>query len=382
MMNYFAIFSLPLLPCKPLFISILITLLSACQVINNPATESQTTNSLHTFDNHLQPQSKNTQQSPIVVIAHRGASGHLPEHTMASKALAYGMGADFIEQDVVMSKDNHLIVHHDLTLDATTNVATLFPNRNRQDGHYYVIDFTLAELKTLSVFERITASGEAKYPNRFPINTGDFRLHTFAEELALIQALNKSHHKNVGIYPEVKSPWFHHQAGKDISLAVLQTLKTFGYTRKSDKVFLQSFDAEELKRIHNELLPTLAIDISLVQLIAFTDWQETKQLVGGKWQNYSYDWMFTSAGIKQIAEYADGIGPWFPMLIDQNWQASTLLVDAQQLNLDIHPYTFRLEDTPKRFADFEEWLQFTYKALGITGFFTDFPAKAKSVFSD
>ena len=355
---------------KPLFFTVLLTLMMGFQ-------STASTKKLDKAHSSSQQPSA-FPPLPITIIAHRGASGHLPEHTMASKALAYGIGADFIEQDVVMSKDDHLIVHHDLTLDATTNVAAQFPNRHRQDGHFYVIDFTLAELKTLSVSERVTTSGKAKYPNRFPINTGEFKLHTLAEELTLIQALNTSHNKQVGIYPEVKSPWFHHQAGKDISLAVLQTLKAFGYTQKSDKVFLQSFDANELMRINSELLPKLKMDIALVQLIAFTDWQETKQRVGGKWQNYSYDWMFSAQGIAQVARYADGIGPWFPMLVDDNWQASALLTEAQRLNMTIHPYTFRIEDTPKRFASFEHWLQYTNKKLGITGVFTDFPARAKS----
>ncbi|REL26304.1 glycerophosphodiester phosphodiesterase [Thalassotalea euphylliae] len=343
-----------------------------------------------TTDN-VQPSPKNDKRvsltrPPVTIIAHRGASGHLPEHTMASKALAYGMGADFIEQDVVMTKDDHLLVHHDLTLDATTNVATVFPDRKRQDGHFYVIDFTLAELKKLHVFERLkstetttgTATGTAKYPKRFPTQTGDFRLHTFAEELTLIQALNASHQKNVGIYPEVKSPWFHHQAGKDISSAVLSTLKTYGYTQKADNVYLQSFDANELKRIKHELLPKFGMTISLVQLVAYTDWQETQELVNNQWQNYRYDWMFTRQGVADIAEYADGVGPWFPMLVDDNWQASAFLKAAQQFKLAIHPYTYRIEDTPERFDSYDQWLQFTYAELGIDGFFSDFPAKSRA----
>ena len=327
-------------------------------------------------------------QTPVTIIAHRGASGHLPEHTIASKALAYGMGADFIEQDVVMTKDDHLLVHHDLTLDATTNVATVYPDRKRQDGHFYVMDFTLAELKKLQVFERLksnaslagkaTATRIAKYPNRFPTQTGDFRLHTLEEELTFIQALNASHGKNVGIYPEVKSPWFHHQAGKDISSAVLSTLKAFGYTQQTDKVYLQSFDANELKRIKHELLPKFGMTISLVQLVAYSDWQETQELVNDQWQNYDYNWMFSRQGVAHIAEYADGIGPWFPMLVDDNWQASNFLKAAQQFELTIHPYTYRVEDTPERFDSYEQWLEFTHNELGIDGFFSDFPAKARA----
>lgn len=105
--------------------------------------------------------------------------------------------------------------------------------------------------------------------------------------------LNHSTGKNIGIYPEIKAPWFHHQEGKDIAASTLKVLKEYGYTSKQDKVYLQCFDANELKRIKNELEPKMGMDLNLVQLIAYTDWNETQQKqADGKWVNYRYDWMF------------------------------------------------------------------------------------------
>ena len=312
----------------------------------------------------------------FTVIAHRGASGHLPEHTIPAKALAYGQGAHYLEQDLVMTKDNQLIVHHDLTLDATTNVAAIFPTKAREDGHFYVIDFTLDELRQLSVHERKKDTGEMKYPARFNNSVTPFHLHTFEEELALIKSLNKTTGRNVGIYPEIKSPWFHHQHNKDISLAVLKGLKTSGYLNKEDNVYVQSFDPNELQRIKQTLLPSLGMNIKLVQLIAYNDWHETKEKVNKQWHNYDYNWMFEVDGASKIASYADGIGPWFPMLVDDKLSPSTLLRNAKKTGLTIHPYTFRLEDTPQQFESFEQWLHYFTGTLGIDGVFTDQPDRA------
>ncbi len=317
-----------------------------------------------------------------LVIAHRGASGYLPEHTLEAKALAYGMGADYIEQDLVLTKDDQLIVLHDLTLEQLTNVKELYPNRMRNDGKYYVIDFTLAELRKLRVSER-SINGKARYPNRFPTGSSNFRIHTFTEELELIQGLNKSTGKQIGIYPEVKSPWFHRYEGKDISLRVLTTLKKYGYAEKSSLVFLQSFDANELKRIKTELLPELEMDIKLVQLIAETSWNETYELVNGKLQPYSYDWMFTPNAMSKIAKYADGIGPWKPMLVSNESTKSNLIISemmrlAHQAQLKVHPYTFRAdpERIPEYAASFDDMVKIFVTKVGVDGIFTDFPDKA------
>ena len=190
-----------------------------------------------------------------IVVAHRGASGYLPEHSMAAKSMAYAMGADYIEQDVVMTKDDELVVLHDHYLDRVTNVAEVYPYRKREDGRYYAIDFTLKEIKGLKMTEGFNVKDGktvAGFPERFPIWKSDFKVHTLAEEIELIQGLNKSTGKNVGIYPEIKAPWFHRHEGKDISVAVLKVLKKYGYTEKTDLVYLQCFDPNELVRLKKE----------------------------------------------------------------------------------------------------------------------------------
>ena len=208
-----------------------------------------------------------------IIIAHRGASGYLPEHTLAAKAMAHAMNADFIEQDLVLSKDNIPIVIHDIYLDDVTDVSGIFPDKIRNDGRFYVIDFTFDELKKLAVFERFDPkTGKQIYPNRFPKGKGSFRLHSLQEEIELIQGLNKSTGKNSGIYPEIKAPEFHKKEGKNISEIVLQILADYGYKTKKDKCILQCFDAKELKRIRKELTS----ELFLVQLMEFPE--ETAQL--------------------------------------------------------------------------------------------------------
>lgn len=321
-----------------------------------------------------------------LVIAHRGASGYLPEHTLEAKALAYGMGADYLEQDVVMTKDEQLIVLHDLSLEQLTNVEQRFPKRHRANGKFYVIDFTLAELRSLQVSERFTKQQlkeKATYPNRFPVGQANFKIHTFAEELEFIQGLNKSTGKNVGIYPEIKSPWFHLAEGKDISLAVLNTLKQYGYRNKDDLVYVQSFDANELKRIKSELLPELNMDIKLVQLVAETSWNETYEKQGNKLVPYSYDWMFKSGAMEKISKYADGVGPWKPMLVSDKSTTGNLIVtdmvsSAHQAGLEVHPYTFRADPgrIPNYANSFEELVDIFVNKVGVDGVFTDFPDRA------
>ncbi|STH69086.1 glycerophosphodiester phosphodiesterase [Escherichia coli] len=130
-----------------------------------------------------------------IVIAHRGASGYLPEHTLPAKAMAYAQGADYLEQDLVMTKDDHLVVLHDHYLDRVTDVADRFPDRARKDGRYYAIDFTLDEIKSLKFTEGFDIENGKKvqtYPGRFPMGKSDFRVHTFEEEIEFVQGLNHS----------------------------------------------------------------------------------------------------------------------------------------------------------------------------------------------
>jgi glycerophosphoryl diester phosphodiesterase len=207
-----------------------------------------------------------------LVIAHRGASGYLPEHTQEAKALAYAMGADFLEQDVVVSRDDVLIVSHDIHLDRVSDVVTRFPDRRRDDGRFYVRDFDLAELQTLNIQERLNddASGPA-FPGRFPIGQGEFRIVTLAQEIELVQGLNRSTGRNVGIYTEIKAPAWHHQEGVDVAALLLEMLARYGYESKQDAVFVQCFDAQELKRLRQDL----GCQLRLIQLVGENSWAES-----------------------------------------------------------------------------------------------------------
>ena len=294
----------------------------------------------------------------ITVVAHRGASGYLPEHTLASKVMAYAMQVDYIEQDVVLSKDDVPIVIHDILLDDVTNVLEKFPNRKREDGRYYVIDFTFEEIKTLVVTERFDSeTGLQIYPNRFPKGTSSFRLHSLQDEIELIQGLNKSTGKNIGIYPEIKKPEFHHENGKDISKIVLNILSDYGYKTKNDKCIVQSFDAVELERIRKELKSQLF----LVQLMEFS---EQKNL------------------LEFYASYADGIGPWYKHLISSKtadgFSFTPLIKEAHKLDLVVHPYTFR-EDQLDEFDSFEQMIDVIIHQAGADGGFTDFPDRMREI---
>lgn len=318
-----------------------------------------------------------------IIIAHRGASGYLPEHTLESKALAFGQFADYLEQDLAMTKDGRLVVIHDHFLDGLTDVAKKFPNRHRKDGRYYVIDFTLKEIQSLNMTENFTVKDGkqvAVYPDRFPLWKSQFKIHTFEDELEFIQGLEKSTGRQVGIYPEIKAPWFHHQNGKDIALETLKILKKYGYDQKSDRVYLQTFDFNELKRIKNELMPQLGMDLKLVQLVAYTDWHETEEKdAQGKWVNYSYDWMFKPGAMAEVTKYADGIGPGWYMLVDKekstkgNIVYTPLVQEIAQYNVELHPYTVRKDALPEFFTDVNQMYDALLNKSGATGVFTDFP---------
>ncbi len=326
------------------------------------------------------------QATDKVVIAHRGASGYLPEHTLPAKAMAYAQGADYLEQDLVMTKDDELIVLHDHYLDRVTDVAQRFPDRARKDGRFYAIDFTLPEIKSLRFTEGFDIEKGVQvqsYPKRFPMWKSDFRIHTFAEEIELVQGMNQSTGKKIGIYPEIKAPWFHLNEGKDISRKVLETLKKYGYTSKSDLVYLQCFDFNELKRI-NELEAEMGLDLKLVQLIAYTDWEETfEKQADGTLVNYSYEWMFQPGAMEKISKYADGIGPDYHMLIDakstpNNISLTPMMQDAVANGLTVHPFTVRVDKLPEYATDVNQLYDILYKQLNIDGVFTDFPDTAIS----
>ena len=294
-----------------------------------------------------------------VLIAHRGASGYLPEHTLAAKRLAYEMGADYLEQDVVASRDDELIVLHDIHLDRVTDVAMRFPERARKDGRYYVRDFDLDELRDLRAWERMDSDGNAVYPGRFPAQRGDFRLNTLIEEVEFVQKLNAETGKEVGIYPEIKRPNWHRSQGVDIAPRLLEILADFGYDSHDGPVYVQCFDDAELRRLRDEFVCTF----KLVQLIGNSN--DDGQ-------------MLTPNGLKKLAKTVDAIGPsilrCYELADSGRKPRSTDLVDkAHAEGLAVHPYTFRADEIPPGFATFDELVRFFVVEVGIDGLFTDFP---------
>lgn len=300
-----------------------------------------------------------------IVIAHRGASGYLPEHTLAAKALAYGMGADYLEQDLVLSKDGVPVVLHDIHLDTVTNVAALFPDRKREDGRFYALDFTVSEIKQLSVTERRQAQhGQAVFANRFPVGDTALKVPTFEEELVLIAGMNRSTGRNVGIYPEIKNPWWHRQQGVDLSRAVLETLAKFGYQTKQDACWLQCFEYREVQRLRDEL----GWNGRLVQLLAR----------GGKnVDGTDYGYLQSPIGLRELSERVDGIGPDISSILrgenPDSRSLTTLVADAHEVGLAVHPYTIRSDALPKTVRSIDDLHELLFQQAQIDGAFTDFP---------
>lgn len=293
-----------------------------------------------------------------LVIAHRGAPGYLPEHTLESVTLAYAQGADYIEQDLVATKDSKLIVLHDIHLETVTNVEQIFPSRKRKDGRYYALDFTLAELKTLKVHERQDAEGNQVFPLRYR-GDGSFQIASFEDQIELIQQLNRQFDKTVGFYPEIKSPAWHLEQGIDISQLVMNVLRKHKLDDGSKNIYLQCFDFSETQRLRNEL----GAKVKLIQLIAENDWSESPS---------DYDVLKTPQGLADIAKVAQGIGPWIPQLVDlKTMQSTGYVAQAHSAGLKVHPYTFRKDALPDDVTK-QQALQMLFKQLKVDGVFTDF----------
>ena len=281
-------------------------------------------------------------ESPVV-IAHRGASGYLPEHTLEAYAVAYAMGADYIEPDVVRTKDGHFICLHDIHLDATTNVETAFPDRARADGRYYAADFLLAEINTLRAEERLK--------NRFPKGHSSFGIPTFREMIELVQGLNASTGDRVGIYPELKQPSWHAKEGLPMEEAFVAILKEYGYMDRGSLIYIQCFEARTLQKLRNEL-GCKAPQIFLV----------------GEGQ-------LSDERLQEIARYADGIGPSKGMIESD----PDVVKRAHHYGLRVHPYTFRVDQVPPKYPDVEAELKTFFRVYGVDGVFTDFVDVAKRV---
>lgn len=336
-------------------------------------------------DSSVASEARHHQQAPLV-IAHRGASGYLPEHTLAAYSVAILQGADFIEPDLVMTRDGHLIARHDNVLDLTTDVAKRpeFASRKTTktiDGvtvtGWFSEDFTLREIKTLRAIERI--------PDVRPANTrfdGHFEIPTLQEVIDLARKMHHVVGREIGLYPETKHPTYFNDIGLSMEEPLVWTLHRNGYWSKHDKVFIQSFEISNLKKLNR------MTRLPLVQLL----WLEGKpydiEAVGG---SLTYDQMATAEGLKAIAKYADGVGPekyHFILPRDANGElhlnnATHFVRDAHKVGLKVHPYTFRAENAflPANFkngsspldrgnseAEIQLFLQ-----TGIDGFFTDQP---------
>jgi glycerophosphoryl diester phosphodiesterase len=303
--------------------------------------------------------------APKIVIAHRGASAYLPEHTLAAKAVAHAQGADYLEQDVVLTRDGVPVVLHDIHIDTVTDVARRFPDRKRADGRFYALDFTVAELKQLAASERFDPrTGKAVFPGRFPVGQSSFQVPTLEEELQLVQGLNKSTGREAGVYPEIKEPAWHRKQGQDISRIVLEVLARYGYKARTDRVYVQCFDFEEVKRIRGEL----GYQGRLVQLIA-----DAPQ----KGSATDHVYLRTRAGLSEVAKVADGIGPSLPMVVSGRsggaLQVSDLVRDAHALKMEVHPYTFRADALPGWAGSYDELLRAFLVDVGVDGIFTDNP---------
>jgi len=299
----------------------------------------------------------------FIVIAHRGASGYLPEHTLASTALAFAQGPDFIEQDVVMTKDDIAVVLHDIHLETVTNVEQVFPDRHRIDGRYYARDFTLTEIKQLRVHERADATGKQVFASRYQGQKAHFTIATLEEHFELIRELNRELGKDIGVYPEVKSPAFHLNEGIDASSVVISALNKYGFSGPNGNSYLQCFDFNEVKRIRKQL----AYDGKIVMLIGENDWQES---------DTDYNWIRSEDGLKTVAQYADGIGPWFGQLLDKSAlnggsvKAAEWLEHAHSHGLIIHPYTFREDALPAGMTQMQ-LLSVLKNVIQADGVFTD-----------
>ena len=297
-----------------------------------------------------------------IVIAHRGASGYLPEHTRPAKVLAHIMGADFLEQDIVATRDDVLIVMHDIHIDTVTDVTIRYPDRARADGRFYARDFDIAEIRELTAWERMKSDGSAVYPERYPAQTGHYRVHTFRDEMQLINRLNKATGRQVGIYPEIKSPAWHKQEGVDISPLVLEEIREFDGADSNDLVYVQCFDDAEVRRLKVDL----KCPWPLVQLIGLNIWHEA---------DTDYDELRTPEGLARTAQIAAGIGPHISQLYvaeNDEIRSSGLTEEAHNLDLFVHPFTFRTDDLPPDFETFEELVRFCVVDLEVDGLFTDF----------
>lgn len=293
------------------------------------------------------------------VYAHRGASGYLPEHTLPAYAAAHCMNVDYIEPDLVLTKDGVFICVHDIFLEDTTNVKDVFPGRARKDGHWYAIDFTLPEIKSLAVHERSDDGKTPVFKNRFPMGKPRFEIVTFTEMIELVQGLNKSRSRNTGIIPELKNPTFHAREGQPVEKKFLDIVKSYGYDSPGSPIIVQCFEAATLKKLRG-----LGCGLQMMQLV-----EEPGGDYGNK-ESYTAD--LNEKNIGEIATYANVLSPYKKRIEDN----PSIVKIAHKAGLKVGPYTFRADAVPEKYSSFEEELYRFYVIYGVDGLFTDFPDRA------
>lgn len=305
-----------------------------------------------------------------IIIGHRGASGHRPEHTLESYTLAIEQGADYIEPDLVATKDGVLIARHENEIGSTTDVAEKFANRKRTvniDGEpvtgWFTEDFTIAEIRTLRAKERLASRSQAF--------NGQFAIPTFEQVVALAKSKSSALGRPIGVYPETKHPSHFMRMGLPLEERVVAVLDAQGWNTSEAPVFIQSFEVDNLKRLR-----TLTT-VRLIQLLN----------PGGRPADDSprrYAEMVTPDGLRDIASYAAGIGANQRLIVpaDKAGRLGTptsLVRDAHAAGLLVHVWTLRNEPTFLASGyggdPIREHVQFT--ELGVDGIFTDFPDTAR-----
>ncbi len=323
------------------------------------------------------PASSNT--PAVIVIAHRGASGERPEHTLLAYQRAIEQGADFIEPDLVPTKDGVLVARHENEISGTTDVAAHAEFADRRttktiDGEqvsgWFTEDFMLAELKTLRARERL--------PLLRPGNTrfdGQAEIPTLDEIIALAQRATAETGRTIGIYPETKHPSYFASIGLPLEAPLVEALKKAGWDRADAPVFIQSFEVANLKALK------AMTRVPLIQLIAAK---------GGPADGAapSYAAMVTPEGLRDVARYAAGIGPEKTMIVPAEGSPTRLIADAHAAGLAVHPWTFRAENyflppgyrdgaNPAAHGRLAEEIR-AFIDLGVNGVFSDFPYIAVS----
>lgn len=314
-----------------------------------------------------------------IIIGHRGASGYRSEHTLAAYELAIDLGADYIEPDLVVTKDGVLIARHENEISETTDVAIHAEFAQRQttkiiDGEtktgWFTEDFTLAELKTLRAKERIpeVRSQNTNYD-------GLFEIPTLQEIINLAKTKSIAVGRTIGIYPETKHPTYFQSIGLSLEEPLLAILQANSYQGTNAPVFIQSFEVSNLKYLATKT------DLPLVQLLNNTG-KPYDFIVNGDARTYAD--LLTASGLREIAQYAKAIGIHKNLLIprDSNGKLlspTSLVSDAHAASLLVHAWTFRNEDLflPLDFQGNPQKEYELFFSLGVDGVFSDFPDIAK-----